>query len=47
MPFHWCQVETEALFVILSMIPLLGLYIKRWHASWHAKNKSVCDHKDH
>jgi len=44
MPFHWCQQETEALLLLLSMVPLVGLYIKRLHAKWHLRHHTKCDH---
>lgn len=43
MPFHWCYVESEALFILLGSIPLVGFYIKNLHARFHARLKTVCN----
>lgn len=52
MPFHWCPMETEALLMFLSAIPLVGILFKQVHAKWHGKFKKVCGlikfhHKGH
>ena len=39
---HWCYQETEALMMLLSAIPLIGLFFKKWHASFHNKWKTLC-----
>ena len=49
---HWCYQETEALFMFLSSLPLIGLYFKQAHSKWHARIKTLCDkigfhHKGH
>ena len=44
---HWCWQETEALFALLSVFPLVGYYIKNLHAKWHCKHKTICNNKDH
>jgi hypothetical protein len=44
---HWCIQETEALMLLLSSIPLAGMFFKQLHAKWHAKYKTICSHKDH
>jgi hypothetical protein len=46
MPFHWCYQETEALFILLGAIPLIGLFFRRLHARFHQKWKTLCNHKD-
>lgn len=43
---HWCQMESEALMMFLSSIPLIGIFFKQLHAKWHAKYKSLCAHND-
>jgi hypothetical protein len=45
MPFHWCYQETEALLIVLSSIPLFGVFFRKWHAKWHAKWKIICGSK--
>jgi hypothetical protein len=47
MPFHWCNQETEALLILLSTIPFIGLFFKRLHARFHAKWNTICGNKCH
>jgi len=35
--------ETEALLIVLSAIPFIGLFFKRLHTKWHLKLKNVYD----
>jgi hypothetical protein len=49
---HWCIQETEALFMFLSALPLVGLFFKQLHTKWHERFKTLCDkigfhHKGH
>jgi len=44
---HWCQQETEALFRLLAVIPMIGIAFKMLHAKWHARNATKCDHEGH
>ncbi len=44
---HWCFQETEALLMVLSALPLAGLWFRQLHAKWHARHHTDCEHKDH
>jgi hypothetical protein len=46
MPFHWCYQETEALMILLSAIPLIGVFFKQLHARFHNKWKTLCHHEE-
>jgi hypothetical protein len=39
MPFHFCSDE---LFMILAMLPFVGVFFKRIHNWWHAKFGHKC-----
>lgn len=44
---HWCAQESEALLLLLSIVPFIGIYIKKLHANWHAKHQTECNHENH
>lgn len=42
MPFHFCADE---LFMLMAMIPFIGIFFRKVHAWWHAKFNHKCHEK--
>lgn len=41
MPFHFCMDEV---YMILAMIPFIGIFFRRIHLWWHTKFNHRCHH---
>lgn len=42
MPFHFCADE---LFMLMAMIPFIGIFFRKVHAWWHTKFGHKCHEK--
>jgi hypothetical protein len=42
MPFHFCADE---LYMLLSLVPLVGIYFRRIHIWYHIKFRHKCHEK--
>lgn len=41
---HWCSDET---FLVLSLIPFIGVFFRKIHIWWHTRFNHQCHHVTH